>query len=46
MVIGVTSDRERNFEFLIVLSIIWRTIISAASTTGGNFDEFKIGRAA
>jgi hypothetical protein len=42
----VASDRQRNFEFLIVLSIIWKTIKSAASTTGGNFDEFKIGRAA
>jgi hypothetical protein len=42
----VASDRQRNFEFLIVLSIIWKTIKSAASTTGCNFDEFKIGRAA
>jgi hypothetical protein len=32
-----------NFEFLIVLSLIWKTIKSAASTTGGNF---KIGMAA
>jgi hypothetical protein len=23
IVIGVASDRQRNFEFLIVLSIIW-----------------------
>jgi hypothetical protein len=45
-VIGVASDRQRNFEFLIVLSIIYKTIKSAASTTGGYFDEFKIGRAA
>jgi hypothetical protein len=45
MVIGVASDRQRNFEFLIVLSII-KKIKSAASTTGGNFVEFKIGRAA
>jgi hypothetical protein len=30
----VASDRQQNFEFLIVLSI------------RGNFDEFKIGRAA
>jgi hypothetical protein len=34
---------ERNFEFL---SIIWETIKSAASKTGGNFGEYKIGRAA
>jgi hypothetical protein len=46
MVIGVTSDRQRSSEFLIVLWIIWKTIKSAATTTGGNFDEFKIGRAA
>jgi hypothetical protein len=39
----VASDRERNFEFLIVLSIIYKTIKSSASTTGGNFYEFKIG---
>jgi hypothetical protein len=39
----VASDRQRNFEFLIVLWIIWKIIKSAASTTGGNFDEFKIG---
>jgi hypothetical protein len=31
---------------MIVLSIIFKTINSAVSTTGGNFDEFKIGRAA
>jgi hypothetical protein len=42
----VASDRQRNFEFLIVLSIIWKTIKSAAYTTGGNFDELKIRRAA
>jgi hypothetical protein len=41
----VASERQRNFEFLIVLSIIEKTIKSAASTTGDNFDEFKIGRA-
>jgi hypothetical protein len=46
MEIGVASDRQRNCEFLIVLSIFWKTIKSAASITGGNFDEFKIGRAA
>jgi hypothetical protein len=45
MVIG-GGFRERNFEFMIVLSIIKKTSKSAASTTGGNFDEFKIGRAA
>jgi hypothetical protein len=28
---------------LIVLSIIWKTVKSAAFATGGNFDEFKIG---
>jgi hypothetical protein len=42
----VPSDRQRNFEFLIVLSIIQKTIKLAAFTTAGNFDEFKIGRAA
>jgi hypothetical protein len=44
----MASDRQLNFEFLIVIvmSIIWKTIKSAASTTGGNFDEFRIGRAA
>jgi hypothetical protein len=31
---------------MVILPIIWKTIKSAASTTGGNFDEFKIGRAA
>jgi hypothetical protein len=41
----VASDRQRDFEFLIVLSIIWKNK-SAVSTTGGHFDEFKIGRAA
>jgi hypothetical protein len=46
MVIGVDSDRQLNFEFLVVLSIILKTIKSAASTTGDNFGEFKIGRAA
>jgi hypothetical protein len=30
---------------MIVLSIIWKTIKSAASTTRGSIDEFKIGRA-
>jgi hypothetical protein len=45
MVIGVASHRQI-FEFLIVLSIIWKTIKSAASTTVGNFGEFKLGRAA
>jgi hypothetical protein len=39
----VASDRQRNFEFLIVLSIIWKTIKSTVSTTGGNFDELKSG---
>jgi hypothetical protein len=38
----VASDRQRNFEFLIDLSIIYKTIKSSASTTGGNFDEFEI----
>jgi hypothetical protein len=42
----VASDRQWNFEFMIVLSIIYKTIKSASSTTGGNFGEFKIGRAA
>jgi hypothetical protein len=42
----VASDRQRNFEFLIVLSIIYKAIKSVASTTGGSFCEFKIGRAA
>jgi hypothetical protein len=46
MVMGVASNRQRNFELLIVLSIIWETIKSTTSTTGGKFDEFKIGRAA
>jgi hypothetical protein len=41
----VASNRLWNFEFLVVLLIIWKNK-SAASTTGGNFDEFKIGRAA
>jgi hypothetical protein len=31
---------------MFVLSIILKTSNLAASTTGGNFDEFKIGRAA
>jgi hypothetical protein len=31
---------------MIVLLIIWKAIKPAASTTGDNFDEFKIGRAA
>jgi hypothetical protein len=42
----VALERQRNFEFLVVLSIICKTIKSAASTKGGNFDEFKIGRVA
>jgi hypothetical protein len=42
----VASDRQGSFEFLIVLSIILKTIKSAVSTIGANFDEFKIGRAA
>jgi hypothetical protein len=42
----VASDRQWNFEFLFVLSIIWKTIKSAPSIIGGNSDEFKIGRAA
>jgi hypothetical protein len=42
----VASEKQWNFEFLIVLSIIGKTSKSAASTTGGNFDEFKIGRVA
>jgi hypothetical protein len=45
MVIGV-GFRQRNFEFMIVLSIIWETTEYAASKTGGNFDVFKVGRAA
>jgi hypothetical protein len=45
MVIG-GGFRKMNFEFLIGLSIIWKTIKSAASTTGDNFCEFKIRRAA
>jgi hypothetical protein len=45
MVIG-GGFRHRKFAFLIVLSTVYKTIKSAASTTGGNFDEFKIGRAA
>jgi hypothetical protein len=31
---------------MIVLWIIWKTIKSAASTTGDNLDGFKIGREA
>jgi hypothetical protein len=31
---------------VITLSIIWKTSYLAASTTGDNFGEFKIGRAA
>jgi hypothetical protein len=46
MVIGVASNRQQNFEFRTVLSIIWKTRKSALSTTGGNFDDFKIWRAA
>jgi hypothetical protein len=49
MVIGgwlQTDSGILHFELLIALSIIWKTIKSATSTTGGNFDEFKIGRAA
>jgi hypothetical protein len=42
----VASNRQRNFEFLIILSIIWKTNNLATYTTGDNFDEFKIGRAA
>jgi hypothetical protein len=42
----VATYRQRNFELLIVLLIIYKIIKSSASTTGGNFDEFKIGRAA
>jgi hypothetical protein len=42
----VASSRKRKFEFLFILSITWKTIKSAASTTGENFDELKIGRAA
>jgi hypothetical protein len=37
--------KQRNFEFLIILSIIWKTSNLAASTTGDNFTEFKIGKA-
>jgi hypothetical protein len=46
MLIEVASDTQRNFEFPIVLSIIWNTMKSVASTTGDNFEEFNIGRAA
>jgi hypothetical protein len=42
----VASDTQQNYEFVIALSIIWKAIKSAALTTGGNFDEIKIGRAA
>jgi hypothetical protein len=45
MLIG-SGFRQRADEFQIVLSIIWKTIKLVASTTRGNFDEFKIGRAA
>jgi hypothetical protein len=38
--------KQQNFEFLIILSIIWKTSNLVASTTGHNFDEFKSGRAA
>jgi hypothetical protein len=39
----VASDRQRNFEFLIVSSIIWKTIKSAASTTGVILMSLKLG---
>jgi hypothetical protein len=38
--------KQRNCEFLIILSIIWKINNLAASTTGDNFDEYKIRRAA
>jgi hypothetical protein len=40
----VVSDRQRNFEFDCFVDNLENK--SAASTTGGNFDEFKIGSAA
>jgi hypothetical protein len=42
----VASNRQRNFGFLTILSIIWKTGNLSASTAGDNFDELKIGRAA
>jgi hypothetical protein len=42
----VASNRQRNFQFLIILSIIWKTSNLAACTAGDNYDEFKIERAA
>jgi hypothetical protein len=42
MVIGVASDRQQNFDFLISDCFIDNLENkSAASTIGGNFDEFK-----
>jgi hypothetical protein len=45
MVMGVASDRQQNFEFMICF-IDDLENKSAAFTTGGNFYGFKIGRAA
>jgi hypothetical protein len=42
----VASNTQQNFEFLIILSITWKTSNLAASTTGDKFYGFKIGRAA
>jgi hypothetical protein len=43
---GINGNGKEEEEFLIVLSIIQKTIKSAGSTTGGNFGEFKTERAA
>jgi hypothetical protein len=39
----VASDRQRNFEFLIVLSIIQKTIKSAESPKGAILMSLKLG---
>jgi hypothetical protein len=50
MVIGVASDRQLNFEFLIVLSIIWKTnrrnpqkeVIFMSSKPGGLHEKHAV----
>jgi hypothetical protein len=42
----VASNIQKNFVFLIILSIIRKTSNFTASTTEDNFDDFKIGRVA
>jgi hypothetical protein len=46
MVIRGAFKQTAKFLFLNILSIIWKRRNLAVSTTGNNFDEFKIGRAA